>query len=524
MLLEPAVFNIFVLGIAFSQHNDVRLVIDSRDLHHQNVNNLYSAQFFPTASNKPNKGDNMSTPQVPATQPGILDRLGVPRALIFGFIGLTIFMIGDGVETNILEPFLSSEHGFSVSLAGSLITVYGVAVAIAAFFAAALSDLWGPRKVMILGAAIWIIFELALLAVALTTDQTWLIFLTYGLRGFGYPFFAYGFLVWITATASPKQLGTSVGWFYVAFSAGLPTLGALVATISMQWVDLSFYQTLWVSLVLVVIGSLIALLGVKERRGRHPLVSNPEDVTQTLGQGFTLLRHDRRARFVTCIRTINSIPTYAMAVFFPSFFTEDLRWQLGWFLILTTVIYAVNLPFNPFFGNFGDRYGWARTVFWAGSIGGAATLALVYFTPLIGVRAGLSDGLVFGITIVAGALFGISLAGFVPLSAIAVSLDPKHPGAAMATYNLGVGGAVAVGPLLVAVFHPLIGATGLIFIMIGLYLISGWMTLQLRGTQPGFDGVPALEEGAEITDLARNNPTEETATVDKHITTSNIAP
>ncbi|GFK17461.1 RbtT/DalT/CsbX family MFS transporter [Corynebacterium glutamicum] len=438
-------------------------------------------------------------------QSGLLERLGIPRPLIFGFIGLTIFMIGDGVETNILEPFLSSEHGFSVSLAGTLVTVYGVAVAIAAFFAAALSDLWGPRKVMILGASIWIVFELVFLTVALTTDHTWLIFLTYGLRGFGYPFFAYGFLVWITATASPKQLGTGVGWFYVAFSAGLPTLGALVATISMQYVNLTFYETLWVSLVLVVIGSLIALLGVKERRGRHPLVANPDDVKQTLGQGFKLLRNDRRARFVTYIRTINSIPTYAMAVFFPSFFTDDLKWQLSWFLILTTVIYAVNLPFNPFFGSFGDRHGWARTVFWSGSIGGAVTLALVYFIPMFGVQAGMSNGVVFGITIAAGALFGVSLAGFVPLSAIAVSLDPKHPGAAMATYNLGVGGAVAVGPLLVAVFHPLIGPTGLILVMIALYLLSGWMTLQLRGTQPGFDGVPALAEDAHIEDLADVN-------------------
>lgn len=75
----------------------------------------------------------------------------------------------------------------------------------------------------------------------------------------------------------------------------------------------------------------------------------------------------------------------------------------------------------------------------------------------------------------------------------------------MATYNLGVGGAVAVGPLLVAVFHPLIGPTGLILVMIALYLLSGWMTLQLRGTQPGFDGVPALAEDAHIEDLADVN-------------------
>ena len=86
----------------------------------------------------------------------LADKLGIPRPLLWGFIGLAIFMIGDGVETNILEPFLSSEHGFTVSTAGTLVTIYGVAVAIAAFFAAALSDLWGPRKVMMLGAGIWL--------------------------------------------------------------------------------------------------------------------------------------------------------------------------------------------------------------------------------------------------------------------------------------------------------------------------------------------------------------------------------
>lgn len=139
-----------------------------------------------------------------AKQP-LVDRLGLPRPLVWGFIGLTIFMIGDGVETNILEPFLSSEHGFSVSLAGTLVTVYGIAVAIAAFFAAALSDLWGPRKVMMLGAAIWIFFELIFLLLALTTSNTVLIFLSYGLRGFGYPLFAYAFWSGLPRYLLPKN-------------------------------------------------------------------------------------------------------------------------------------------------------------------------------------------------------------------------------------------------------------------------------------------------------------------------------
>ncbi|GAB3946619.1 RbtT/DalT/CsbX family MFS transporter [Corynebacterium tapiri] len=420
-------------------------------------------------------------------------RLGIPTPLAWGFIGLTIFMIGDGVETNILEPFLSTDHGFSVSLAGTLVTVYGVAVAIAAFFAAALSDLWGPRKVMALGAAIWIIFEIVLLAIALPSDSRALIFLSYGIRGFGYPLFAYAFLVWITAVSPADRLATSVGWFYVAFSAGLPTLGALTATVSMNLIGLGFYSTLWVSLALVIIGAACALVGVRERIGRAPLVSDASDVTATLGAGLRLFLTDRRARFVTYIRTINSIPTYAMAIFFPSYFTDDLGWPLAWFLILTSVIYAVNLPFNPLNGQLGDRFGWRRSMFWAGSMFCAVTVALVYALPLILTKAGVADGIAFAITLVAGALFGIALAGFVPLSPIAVALLPDRPGAAMSTYNLGVGAAVAAGPALVALLHPLVGATGLVVTFVILYLLSGLMTLAFKGLQPGFDGVPVQE-------------------------------
>src|SRR5690606_40512498 len=163
-------------------------------------------------------------------RPKALDRLGLPRPLVWGFIALAIFMIGDGVETNILTPFLTAEHGFTIPLAGTLITVYGAAVAVAAVLSASLSDLWGPRRVMLIGAAIWIVFEILFLTVALAGSSVVLVFVTYGLRGFGYPFFAYAFLVWISATAPKKRLAMSIGWFYVAFSAGLPTLGALTAT------------------------------------------------------------------------------------------------------------------------------------------------------------------------------------------------------------------------------------------------------------------------------------------------------
>jgi len=35
----------------------------------------------------------------------------------------------------------------------------------------------------------------------------------YGLRGFGYPLFAYGFLVWISVAVPRSGWATAVGWF-----------------------------------------------------------------------------------------------------------------------------------------------------------------------------------------------------------------------------------------------------------------------------------------------------------------------
>lgn len=432
--------------------------------------------------------------------PRLLDRLGLPRPLVWGFIGLTLFMIGDGVETNILSPFLHTNHGFSISMVGILVAIYGVAVAIAAFFSAALSDLWGPRRVMMIGAGIWIFFGLAFLAVALTQSTVTLIFLTYGLRGFGYPFFAYGFLVWITATADARRMASAIGWFYVAFTSGLPTLGALVATTSLDVFHLSMYETLWVSLCLVLLGAIVVMVGVKERTGRVPLVDNPDQVSQVLTFGLKLLVTKPRVLLVMLTRMINSIPTYGMAIFFPALFTEHFHWSIGRFLILTTVIYAVNIPFNLFFGWLGDRLGWSRTVVWCGAVVCAISMLGLYVVPDYAISHGWPFA--YGLTLLVGAIFGIGLAGFVPLSAIAVSLAPKHPGAAMSSYNLGIGAAVFAGPLLVAMLYDTLGAEGLVILFALLYLVAAAMAAVLRGSQPGFGGIPTDTVDDELTELS----------------------
>ena len=164
------------------------------------------------------------------TSARFLDRIGIPAPLFWGFIGVLLFMIGDGVESNYLSTFLADLPGFAENSAAITISLYGVFVAIGSWFAGALSSVLGPRKVMMIGAVNWVVLEIVFLAVGVGMDIPWVVIAAYTLRGIGYPFFAYAFLVWLNTATPAHQRGSSVGWFWFVFGAGLPTLGSLVAS------------------------------------------------------------------------------------------------------------------------------------------------------------------------------------------------------------------------------------------------------------------------------------------------------
>ena len=73
--------------------------------------------------------------------------------MLWGFVGLLVFMIGDGVELGYLASYLAQNHIAESDIA-VLFTVYGVTVAIGSWCAGALSNIWGPKRVMLFGAAI----------------------------------------------------------------------------------------------------------------------------------------------------------------------------------------------------------------------------------------------------------------------------------------------------------------------------------------------------------------------------------
>src|ERR1044071_9063243 len=97
------------------------------------------------------------------TQSSWLDRIGIYPPLALGYVGLLLFMIGDGVEAGYLSKYLVDRGIASEQNVALIFTVYGVTVAIASWLSGALSDLWGPRQVMAAGLAIWGVFEVGFL-------------------------------------------------------------------------------------------------------------------------------------------------------------------------------------------------------------------------------------------------------------------------------------------------------------------------------------------------------------------------
>lgn len=74
-----------------------------------------------------------------------IEKIGIPPSFVWGYTGLLLFMIGDGVETSFLSR-LFLDLGFSQTAVGAIFTFYGVTVAAGAYLAGALSDLWGRAR------------------------------------------------------------------------------------------------------------------------------------------------------------------------------------------------------------------------------------------------------------------------------------------------------------------------------------------------------------------------------------------
>ncbi|MER6051173.1 MFS transporter [Streptomyces sp. NPDC001793] len=412
----------------------------------------------------------MTNPPPPAPRRALPTRLGIPPTLAWGYLGLLLFMTGDGVESGYLSPYLI-DRGIPEPRVALLFTVYGIAAGIAAWLSGVLSDLWGSRRVMWTGLAVWAAFQLLFLTTALPLTDYPLMLLAYGLRGLGYPLFAYGFLVWIAGVAPRARLGTAMGWFWFAFTGGLPTLGSLVAGSLIP--HIGAYATLWAALALVTAGGLLALLLVHDEHGTRRPRTAGESPPATLTGSVTVLWRNPRVGAGSLVRVINTASQFGFLVILPIHFTKTVGFTLTAWLHLLSVMFATNIFANLLFGVIGDRIGWRRTIAWCGGAGCTLSTLLLYYVPT-------TAGPDFPLALLVAAFYGATLAGYVPISALMPSLEPRHKGQALAALNLGAGASTFVGPAVVAAFVGPLGVEGVVWIFAGMYAVSCALTLFLK--------------------------------------------
>ena len=83
------------------------------------------------------------------------EKLGMHPGLAIGYLGLLLFMIGDGVEAGFLSLLLVDLH-FSTEKVALVFSAYGATAALASWLSGALTDIFGPKKIMWAGLLIWL--------------------------------------------------------------------------------------------------------------------------------------------------------------------------------------------------------------------------------------------------------------------------------------------------------------------------------------------------------------------------------
>jgi len=268
----------------------------------------------------------------------VLVKLGIPRQLAWGYLGILIFMMGDGMEQGWLSPYLI-ERGLTMQQSAALFTVYGVTIAISSWFSGVLAESFGTKKTMFAGLIFYLLGTLGFIGYALSGLHTVAMLLTYALRGFGYPLFAYSFLIWITYCSPQKSLGKAVGWFWFVFTGGLVVLGSYYSSWSI--LRIGYMNTLWSALGWVLIGAFFALVLVKDKTAKG-INGNLRMKLKELVKGLTIVRDEPKVFLGGLVRVINTTAQFAFPVFLPTYlaahgFTTT-EWLQIWGAIFTSNI------------------------------------------------------------------------------------------------------------------------------------------------------------------------------------------
>ena len=83
----------------------------------------------------------------------ISNRIGLPKSLIWGFAGVMLFMMGDGIEQTWLSAYMQS-NGID---SATLFSVYGLTVAISSWLSGVIGETFGIKRTMLAGFILYLI-------------------------------------------------------------------------------------------------------------------------------------------------------------------------------------------------------------------------------------------------------------------------------------------------------------------------------------------------------------------------------
>lgn len=398
--------------------------------------------------------------------------LGLPMVLIWGYIAVAIFMTGDGMEQAFLSKYIMS-LGFDNSEAGNVLTVYGLVVAIASWLSGVMAEIFSPRRVMTFAFIIWMIFHVGFLVFGLEQQNYAMMMIMYGIRGLAYPMFIYSFVVWITYSSPSYKLASAMGWFWAMYSIGIGVLGSYLPSFSIPIIG--EMGTLWSSLIFILIGGLIAMFLVKDKKGEDVEAQSmtKKEMLREFGRGITILKN-KNVAVAFVVRIINQLSLFGLVVFLPHVYTADFGFTTSEWLRVWGLMYIITIFTNLFWGIMGDKIGWVRQV----RIGMAvSTLAFYYFPAWSGPN-------IFVTTLIA-LMFGFAVAAFVPMSAIFPTLVPEHKGAAVSVHNLAAGLSNFLGYGLASVMLIFASAEVTIWAYAVIYVLGFVLTFFMKVQQPG---------------------------------------
>lgn len=306
-------------------------------------------------------------------QQGVWARLGLPRELCWGFMGIFLFITGATIEQSWLASLLQ-QRGFDAVHISLLSSVFGLCVALVSWFSGIGAGVLGLRRLMWAATVIYFIGSVPFIAWALPQGHYPLMVASYALRGVAYPLFAYSFLVWVNQRCEPVILGRAVSWFWIAFGVGMTIVGPWFS--GMMIPAFGETTTLLSGFIFVALGAGCALVLNRDR----PQWQREGNLGDALAEGLRVLVREPRMRLAVLVKTINDIGKFSlvilMPVYLPRFGFSIAQWLAIWGLVNVVNIFA-----NYFFGWLGDTIGWRNTVVWfSGTLCGLGMLAVCY-TP-----------------------------------------------------------------------------------------------------------------------------------------------